>query len=545
MALASCPLISLVLAGSGLGCAPSASDVTASDGGAPSLAALKVTVTSTTDASLVPAFSPDVYDYYVLCAAGSNAVTVSMTASAGSSSHVSLGAPSAQGTSLAQQTVSLTVEENQAIVVTATDAKASTQYWIRCLPSDFPPLQWTPHDAGVPPPGYYLVGGILPPLVGTAYAMILDRNGVPVWYQRAPAGFGASTVDSPAKNTVIFDPFYPSTPEPFEVRQLSPLETAEAGPDGYETDEHELRVLSNGHYLVLSFPYKYGVNLTGLNFPLPDGGFTPLGSGSILQDCAIVEFTPAGTVVHTWFASDHFDPVDDSTHPITYVGPPPADSGTAYDVYHCNSIDVDPSNGNLLVSAREMDSVFYVEWPGGKVLWKMGGPDASLDNAAYVSVPDAFHQQHDARLLPGWSASCNGGTGQVSVFDDESYENGPARGVLYDVVVGGGDAGTAGCDGGDGGTAGTATRVWEYRGTESSAGVGSFRVSPDGSRIIGWGLGGDLNQQINGVFTEVDVEGTDLLDFAFGNSGNPSYRAIKVPLTEFDLSVLRNTAGLP
>jgi hypothetical protein len=379
--------------------------------------------------------------------------------------------------------------------------------------------------------------------------MILDRNGVPVWYQRAPQGFGASTVDSPAKNTVAFDPFYPPTPKPFEVRSLSPVDTIEAGPKGYETDEHELRVLQNGDYLVLSYPYKSGVDLTGLDFPLPnDGGVKPLGPDSTVQDCTIVEFTKAGKVVHTWSASDHFNAVDDSTHPISSVGPAPPDGGTAYDVYHCNSIDVDPSNGNLLVSAREMDSVFYVEWPSGTVLWKMGGRRASLDKATYVSVPDAFHQQHDARLQPGWSADCNGGSGQVSLFDDESYENVPARGVLYDVIVGGGDAGTKGCESGkvpDGGTAGAAARVWEYKGTGSSAGVGSFRISADGSHVIGWGLGGDLNKQANGIFTEVDVKGHDLIDFAFGNTGNPSYRAIKVPLVEFDLSVLRNTAGLP
>jgi hypothetical protein len=542
--------VAAILASGVLACSGS-DDSAASDGGPPSLTALSVS--SATDAApplaLAPEFSSDVHDYYVRCAAGENAVTVSMTASAGSSSQVTEPTSSP---SLTQQTVSLDVKENQAIVATASDGKSTTEYWVRCLPNDFPPLVWSPHaEAGAPPPGYYLVGSLFPTTsAAAAYAMILDSNGVPVWYQRAPQGFGASTVDSPAKNTVAFDPFYPPTPKPFEVRKLSPLDTTEAGPKGYETDEHDLRVLKNGDYLVLSYPYKTGVDLTGLDLPLPnDGGVKPLGPDSMIQDCTIVEFTPAGTVVHTWSASDHFNPVDDSIHPLKSVGPPPPDGGTAYDVYHCNSLDVDPSNGNLLVSAREMDSVFYVEWPSGTVLWKMGGQKANLDKATYVSVPDAFHQQHDARLQPGWSSTCNGGTGQVSVFDDESYEEGPSRGVLYDVAVGGGDAGTQGCENGkapDAGAApGTATRVWEYKGTGISAGAGSFRISSDGSRVIGWGLGGDLTKQMNGVFTEADVKGNDLLDFAFGNTGNPSYRAIKMPLTQFDLSVLRNTAGLP
>jgi hypothetical protein len=37
------------------------------------------------------------------------------------------------------------------------------------------------------------------------------------------------------------------------------------------------------------------------------------------------------------------------------------------DAFHCNSIHVDPANWNLLVSVRQMDSIFYVERSNGKV----------------------------------------------------------------------------------------------------------------------------------------------------------------------------------
>ncbi len=68
--------------------------------------------------------------------------------------------------------------------------------------------------------------------------------------------------------------------------------------------------------------------------------------------------------------------------------------------------------------------------------------------------------------------------------------------------------------------------------------MGSFRILPDGSHVIGWGL-------IPGQgFTEVDMEGHDLADLTFPD-GNTTYRAIKVPLGTFDLESLRNTAGLP
>jgi hypothetical protein len=145
--------------------------------------------------------------------------------------------------------------------------------------------------------------------------------------------------------------------------------------------------------------------------------------------------------------------------------------------------------------------------------------------------------------MPGWSSSCNGGSGRISLFDDESQAPGPARGVLYDVVVGGGDAGAIGCDGRatlDGGVAGQATVAWQYRGQLSSAATGSFRISADGSRVIGWGPGGAPNL----AFTEVDSNGNDLLDFSFSD-GNVTYRAIKLPLSAFDVELLRSTAGGP
>jgi hypothetical protein len=201
-----------------------------------------------------------------------------------------------------------------------------------------------------------------------------------------------------------------------------------------------------------------------------------------------------------------------------------------------------------------MDSIFYVDWSkGGAVLWKMGGSSSSKDNATYVSVADPFFRQHDARLQPGWSQTCRGGSGQVSVFDDETATPGPARGVVYDVAVGAEDGGATDGKCGDGGAlegvaAGTATVAWQAKGRATSTGFGSFRISGDGSRVISWGALAEPAPMTpplpDLVFTEVNVEGKDLLDFGYADY-SLSYRAIKVPLTAFDLDTLRRTAGLP
>jgi hypothetical protein len=58
--------------------------------------------------------------------------------------------------------------------------------------------------------------------------------------------------------------------------------------------------------------------------------------------------------------------------------------------------------------------------------------------------------------------------------------------------------------------------------------------------LIGWGINGSTPRI---AFSEVDDVGGDLLDFYF-LYGDTTYRAVKVPTSEFDLNDLRNTAGL-
>jgi len=479
-----------------------------------------------------PAFSPCTTDYYVRCAAGSNDFTVTMKPAPGSTASL------LQPTSSSGGSTTVTVQPNQAIVAQAQNDGGATEYWVRCLPPDFPPLEWTPHpEAGAPPPGYYLLGDFEVAQNGSGYAMMLDKNGVPVWYTAVPGGLGACVVENIVPGTVSYIPFDLLASEPFVVQPIDGGAPTDLNANGYMIDPHELRALANGNFLVLSYPFKYGVDLTGLSLPhaTDDGGPLPLGTSETIEDCAILEITSSGTVVNAWNASDHFDPRQDTTVVMGQYGPAPPDGGVAYDVFHCNSLDVDPSNGNVLVSARQMSSVFYVAWPSGTVLWKMGGAQASLDNATYVSVGDPFHQQHDARLLE-WNAACNGGAGRISVFDDESSStDASARGVLYDVIVGGDASCTSPFDAGV--TPGTASVEWQHGGPANSAGVGSFRISSDGSHVIGWGLIG-----LPLVFTEVDLQGDDLLDFSFGSAG-PSYRVVKVPLSTFDLSVMRKAVN--
>ena len=126
---------------------------TAATDGAPVARVLGIEVSPLT---LTPSFSPSTQDYYVRCASGQNALTLTVTDALGT------------------QSTAVDAVQNQEIDV-------RDQYWIRCLPADFPVITVTAHaDAGAPTPGWYLVNG-------SNYAAVLDNNGTPVWYANGTA----------------------------------------------------------------------------------------------------------------------------------------------------------------------------------------------------------------------------------------------------------------------------------------------------------------------------------------------------------------------
>jgi hypothetical protein len=188
-------------------------------------------------------------------------------------------------------------------------------------------------------------------------------------------------------------------------------------------------------------------------------------------------------------------------------------------VFHCNSIDVNPANGNLLVSARNMDAIFEIDRSTGLIVWKMGGTPTNRDGAAIVAVQNdpkgSFLRQHDARYLPD---------GVIGLYDNGTGANPPARGVEYQVNF----------------DTLTAEPVFSYSFPNGDAAccMGGFRRNPDGHRLVGWGviLGNGT------VATELDRDGERVLELVFaGNNG--SYRAVKVPPPRLDLTTMRRTAG--
>ena len=509
---------------------------------------------------LSPVFSPTITDYVVRCQAGSNLVSLALTGNGGPITV----STNQQGSAVSGTTVniSLAVIPNQAIVISAPSpggVQGTTQYWVRCLPPDFPTLQVNQAGPASPgwTPGYYFTGNITT-TNGAYYAMVLDGNGVPVWYQKLPAGAaGAINVEPLSSDRIAWTSATsfgfgvgdnPSVYTGFDLdtqTTIAPLPAAVA-----PTDPHELLPLPNGDRMMISTPLV-AKNLSTLGNGRNGNSqmVVPASeANNTVVDCVVQEVNPSNHAVWTWDAATHIgvDEVNTASG-LPYAGPAwglfAPDGVPAADIYHCNSVAVDedsssPYFGDVLVSMRHLNAVFLIDHATGNVIWKLGGtaftpndPEAAQEvPAQHLSLTGdsetQFCGQHDARFVP----TPNPAVEDVSVFDDHTGCVGAARGVEYALDTG----------------AGTATPDWQYAqpNGRSVGATGSFRRMPDaandigsGSSIIGWGI-----SLFPSGFTEVDGSGKVLCDIRFAD-GDVIYRAIKVDAAQVNLQLLRQTAG--
>jgi hypothetical protein len=282
----------------------------------------------------------------------------------------------------------------------------------------------------------------------------LDGAAVLTWWEGANnAGIGAG-------EHVVMDASY---------RELGRIQ----GQNGRPADLHELRLTSRRTALFFAYGSVGPGTVAGSAAPVP-----------MTMDCAIQEVDIAtGAVVFEWHSTDHVDVAE------SYVGAPTAPN-SVYDYFHGNSIEED-ADGNLLVSARNTSTVYKIERPSGKVLWRLGGRRSD-----FVLGPGAaFGLQHDARRQPD---------GTLTIFDDRQTP-GASRGIVLRLDE----------------SSMTANLVREYSQPQAlySTSQGNMQVLPGGHVLIGWGS--------TPRFSEFTSDGRLVLDAGF--TATQSYRDTRSP----------------
>jgi hypothetical protein len=331
------------------------------------------------------------------------------------------------------------------------------------VPSDFPTVQITANNN--PSPGYLFLENALdgvPP-----YTMMLDNNGLPIWYRR-----GRMYDFKIQKNGVITWGVTQNTGFSGFDQNFNYLKTYLAT-NGYITDAHELKVQPDGTYFLI------GTRNNAVDMSKYVQGGVP---GTIVTETVVQQFTAADELIFQWRAWDNYDI---------------RDLGGNSDFPHMNGLDID-EDGNLLVSARHLSEVTKVNLDSGDIMWHLSGPHNSFN---FVNDPfNGTSYQHNISAL---------GNGHYMVFDNGDTRNQPiSRAVEYQINL----------------TNATATLVWQFRDVPDkyTYWLGNAQRLPTGNTLINF----VLPQYPKAV--EVDTNGVKHFELSL-IPGSDAYRAFRFP----------------
>jgi hypothetical protein len=427
-----------------------------------------------------PAYSPQIRDYAVRCAANAPA-RVDVRAPA--ATRVSVDGRAARSGAF---TVTVPLAEGQALTVVTTTGRVRRSHTVRCLPLDFP--LWTVSGTRPGSQQWYAIGLNTLGTPAPPYAVVFDHFGTPVWWYRAQA----SPIDVKfLGSTMVFS--YPEPPYFFsqsptaryELRRLDGTIVGNVHGAGSPIDSHELQQ-RGANYVYLSYRPRGPVDLS------PWGG----PADATVFDAVIEETAPDGSVVWSWNSKDHValeESVRWMPQALATAARLPG-GGVGYDIVHGNSVSV--RGDSVLVSLRHTDAIYKIRRSTGDVVWKLGGTRTARSLTVHNDPfgQDPFGGQHDARLLAD---------GTVTVYDNEIVQGRNGRAVRYRINE----------------SRRTATLVEEVTSPIPFASFccGSARRLAGGSWLVQWG----------GIpfFGEYDRYGS----LTFGVALTPSYRVDGVP----------------
>lgn len=202
-------------------------------------------------------------------------------------------------------------------------------------------------------------------------------------------------------------------------------------------------------------------------------------NGAVLQ-ALIQELDKDNNVVFQWKSLDYF--------PVNLTQDPLAPN---IDYFHPNSMVMD-NDGNLLISARDLNSIIKINRNSGEVMWNLGGKknDFTFINENETNAPNYFSYQHDIRILPN---------GNITIFDNGRQHNPQySRAVEYQLDE----------------VNKTCKKVWEYRHEPDffADQHGSTQRMPNGNTLIAWGT---YSMDGNTSVTEVRPDNTIALEFKY------------------------------
>lgn len=313
------------------------------------------------------------------------------------------------------------------------------------------------------------------------YLLILNNDGTPFFYRR----MSSFCVDFKLHNNGLMT-YFQSGKNKFYVMDSSytVIDSVQCK-NGYQTDAHDIRFLSNGNILLIGTD----VQVMDMSKVVPGGNPNANVMGNIIQ---ILD--NASNVIFEWRSWDHFQ-VTDAEHENLTSG--------FIDYVHANALEID-YDGNILMSSRHLSEITKIDVNTGETIWRLGGKNNQF---AFINDTIGFSYQH---------AILRTKKGTYTLFDNGNFHTPSfSRAVEYSI-----DENTK-----------TARLIWQFQEDTLfySPAMGFVERLENGNTTISWGL-------TNKAFTELDKNGNKIYELYF-SPGVFAYRTRRFNLTGIDTPV--------
>jgi hypothetical protein len=346
---------------------------------------------------------------------------------------------------------------------------------------------------------FYRLAG---PYYGPSFVSIIDNFGTPIYYQKIKRM--ATDVKVQPNGLLSYFEGPANVPQRYYylLDQSYTLIDSFCTGNGYFTDLHEFRLLTNNHALLLSYDPQF----VRMDTIVPGGNPNAVVIGLIIQ-----ELDASKNVIFQWRSWDHYEITDvDSNISLT---------DSIIDYVHGNALEVD-FDGHLLFCSRNMNEITKINRQTGDIIWRWGG---EKNEFIFINYTRGFSRQHHIRRLDN---------GNYTIYDNGNYLH-PQYSTALEYHLDQYDT--------------TATLVWSYRDTDVySPFMGSVQRLVNGNTLIGWGATfGTLP-----ALTEVRPDGTKELELIF-ETPFITYRAKRFPWktnllsTSLDTLIFINPIQIP
>ncbi|MFI3173467.1 MAG: aryl-sulfate sulfotransferase, partial [Eubacteriales bacterium] len=162
------------------------------------------------------------------------------------------------------------------------------------------------------------------------------------------------------------------------IDEIDYLATGEGITEYHSIESHDFVMLGLNHYLICGY---VGANVTNIPTEVDD-------DGSAYVTACIVQEVIDGELIFQWDSTDFPELYGYSTECNDY------DADTPQDYAHLNSVDIDPVDGNIIMSFRQLDALLKVDRETGDIIWILGG----IGDQFGLTDEQLFSHQHHAKF---------------------------------------------------------------------------------------------------------------------------------------------------